>query len=97
MILRTLLYMTFILGLINVASAASWEENLKKGAATTKQNHLNVPFVKPDNWKTPYTTPGNWPIFENRGPIDRSPQDKPSKVLVMGTGDPTPSFECETV
>ncbi len=69
----------------------TWEENLKKGATTTEKNHLNVPFVKPDNWKTPYTTPSNWPIFEYRGPIDRSPKDKTSKVLVMGTGDPTPN------
>jgi len=91
MILRSLFYMSIILGLVNVASAADWEENLKKGAATTKQNHLNVPFVKPDNWKTPYATPGNWPKFENRGPIDRSPKGSKSKVLVMGTGDPTPN------
>jgi len=91
MILRSLFYMSIILGLVNVASAADWEENLKKGAATTKQNHLNVPFVKPDNWKTPYATPGNWSKFENRGPIDRSPKGSKSKVLVMGTGDPTPN------
>jgi len=68
-----------------------WEENLEKGAATTERNHLNVPFVEPENWRTPYATPGNWPTFENRGPIDRSPPDSKSKVLVMGTGDPTPN------
>ncbi len=73
------------------ASAQTWKENLAKGAATTEKNHLNVPFVKSENWRTPYTTPGNWPTFENRGPIDRSPQDKSSKVLVMGSGDPTPN------
>ena len=72
-------------------SAQTWKENLAKGAETTEKNYLNVPFVKPENWRSPFTTPGNWPIFENRGPIDRSPQDKPSKVLVMGTGDPTPN------
>ena len=72
-------------------SAATWEENLERGAATTPQNHLNVPFVKPTNWKTPYTTPGNWPTFENRGPLDRSPADSQSKVLVLGSGDPTPN------
>lgn len=79
-----------ILAVSNV-SAETWEENLKKGAATTEKNHLNVPFVKPTNWKTPYTTPGNWSKFENRGPIDRSPEGSKSKVLVMGTGDPTPN------
>ena len=73
------------------AIAQSYEENLALGAVTTEHNHLNVPFVKPENWKTPYTTPGNWPIFENRGPLDRSPANKPSKVLVMGSGDPTPN------
>ena len=72
-------------------SAETWEENLKKGAATTEKNHLNVPFVKPENWRTAYGTVGNWATFENRGPIDRSPPDSESKVLVMGTGDPTPN------
>jgi len=71
--------------------AQTWEENLAKGAATTKQNHLNVPFNTITNMKTAYSQPGNWPIFENRGPIDRSPQDKPSKVLVLGSGDPSPN------
>jgi len=69
----------------------TWEENLKKGAASTEKNHLNVPFNKPKNWKTPLTATSNWPIFENRGPIDRSPKDKTSKVLVMGSGDPMPN------
>jgi ribonuclease BN (tRNA processing enzyme) len=73
------------------ASAQTYEENLAKGAATTEQNYLNVPFVKPKSWKTPYTGPTYWPTFENRGPIDRSPADAPSKVLVMGSGDPTPN------
>jgi len=76
---------------IGVVSAATYEENLKKGATTTKQNQMNVPFVKPKNWKTPYTAPTNWPIFMNRGPLDRSPADKPSKVLILGSGDPTPN------
>ena len=84
----TLLAITLTAG---SSSAETWKEDLEKGAATTEQNHLNVPFAKPTNWKTPYTTPGNWPVFENRGPIDRSPPDKSSKVLVMGTGDPTPN------
>ncbi len=87
-ICMTLLAITLTAG---SSSAETWKEDLEKGAATTEQNHLNVPFAKPTNWKTPYTTPGNWPVFENRGPIDRSPPDKSSKVLVMGTGDPTPN------
>ncbi len=87
-ICMTLLAITLTAG---SSSAETWKQDLEKGAATTEQNHLNVPFAKPTNWKTPYTTPGNWPVFENRGPIDRSPPDKSSKVLVMGTGDPTPN------
>lgn len=71
--------------------AEIWKEQLERGAATTELNYTNNPFLKPENWKTPYTTPGNWPTFENRGPIDRSPRDKSSKVLVMGSGDPTPN------
>jgi ribonuclease Z len=74
-----------------ITSAQTWEEQLAAGAATTGQNHLNVPFEKPTNMKTAYSSPGNWPIYENRGPIDRSPADKPSKVLVMGSGDPNPN------
>jgi len=89
--MRIILIIFTLIVTIGVTYAATWEENLKKGAATTERNEMNVPFVKPDNWKTPFTTPGNWPIFENRGPIDRSPADKTSKVLVMGSGDPTPN------
>ncbi len=89
--MRTLVTALLFSILAGSSFAETQEQNLEKGAATTERNHLNVPFVKPENWKTPYTTPGNWPVFENRGPIDRSPQDKTSKVLVMGTGDPTPN------
>jgi len=88
---KALLTITLIIILTTAATAQTYEENLAKGAATTEQNFLNAPFVKPKNWKTPYTGPTYWPIFENRGPIDRSPADKPSKVLVMGSGDPTPN------
>ena len=73
------------------ASAGEWEENLKRGAATTEKNHLNVPFVEPKNWKTPLTFASNWPVYENRGPIDRSPTDSQSKVIVLGSGDPMPN------
>ncbi len=80
-----------LLALTGIANAATYQENLKLGETTTEKNDMDVPFTKPKSWKTPYTSPGNWPIFENRGPIDRSPSDKPSKVLVMGSGDPNPN------
>jgi ribonuclease Z len=80
-----------VLALSGPAFAQSYEDNLAAGAATTDHNYLNVPFVKPENAQTVYTFPGNWPTFENRAPLDRSPQDKPSKVIVMGSGDPNPN------
>jgi ribonuclease BN (tRNA processing enzyme) len=88
---RAMLCAAVAICLSSGAFAQTYEENLAKGAATTEQNYQNVPFVKPKNWKTPYTSPSYWPTFENRGPLDRSPSDKPSKVLVMGSGDPTPN------
>lgn len=78
-------------GVAGIAAADTYEEKLEKGAATTEKNFKNVPFVKPKNFKTPFTSPAYWPTFYNRGPIDRSPSDKPSKVLVMGSGTPTPN------
>ena len=87
-------YLTIMIALLLASTtgfAETYKEKLQRGAATTERNHLNVPFIKPANPKSPYTAPSNWPIFENRGPIDRSPTDKPSKVLVMGTGDPMPN------
>lgn len=89
--MRSTLLTLFLVGLATAATAQTWEENLAAGAATTEKNHLNVPFNTITNMKTAYSSPGNWPIFENRGPIDRSPQDKSSKVLVMGSGDPNPN------
>lgn len=90
MIRSTLLTLALV-GLATAATAQTWEENLAAGAKTTERNHQNVPFTMPTN-KQPsvYTNPINFPIYDNRGPIDRSPKDKPSKVLVMGTGDPNP-------
>ncbi len=89
--MRMILLIVALITATGVASAQTYEEKLEKGAATTERNEMNVPFVRPDNFKTPYTAASNWPIFENRGPVDRSPADKPSKVLVLGSGDPMPN------
>ena len=91
--LTAVIALSFVAGATIAATATTqnWQSDLEKGAATTERNHLNVPFVQPENWRSPYTMPGNWPVFENRGPLDRSPADSQSKVLVMGTGDPTPN------
>ncbi|MGI9401373.1 MAG: MBL fold metallo-hydrolase [Rhizobiaceae bacterium] len=72
-------------------SAQTYDELLDAGAATTEQNFLNVPFAKPKDWKTPYGSPNYWPTNYPRGPIDRSPKDKTSKVITLGTGDPPPN------
>lgn len=80
-----------VLGSYSGALAQTYEEKLAQGAATTKQNFLNVPFAKPKNWKTPYGNPDYWPTNYPRGPIDRSPKDKSSKVITLGTGDPAPN------
>jgi len=57
--MKTLSVFVVTLMFTNGVSAQTWEENLEKGAATTERNHLNVPFVKPENWKTPYATPAS--------------------------------------
>ena len=80
--IRSTLLTLVLVGLATAATAQTWKENLAAGAATTERNHLNVPFTKPTDMKTAFSGPINWPIFDNRGTIDRSPKDKPSKVLV---------------
>jgi ribonuclease Z len=89
--MKRLLLLSILVSMASTATAQTWEENLERGAATTDRNHLNVPFIEPENWRTPFASAGNWPIFENRGPIDRSPEASESKVLVIGTGDPLPN------
>ena len=87
--MRSTLLALSVVGIATAATAQTWKENLAAGAATTKRNHQNVPFTMPTN-KQPsvYTNPINFPIYDNRGPIDRSPKGKGAKVLVMGTGGP---------
>ena len=82
---KILLFISTFTFLASAATATTYQEKLRLGVTTTQRNDMNVPFVKPKNWKTPFTTPENWPIFENRGPVDRSSADKPFKVLVLGT------------
>ncbi|MDX8430908.1 MAG: MBL fold metallo-hydrolase [Candidatus Algichlamydia australiensis] len=60
------------------------------GSATTKRNFLNDPFY-PQKKIGLLNPPECWPIFYNRGPIDRSPSDKSSKLITLGTGMPAPN------
>jgi ribonuclease Z len=73
-----------------VSIAESDAPNLALGAADTEQNYTNSPFVTPSEI-TAVTNPSTWPQFQNRAPADRSPTDKSSKLLTMGTGTPTGS------
>ena len=77
-------------GVGQIAVADDYADKLAEGAETTEKNYMNDPFVRPAeaNW---LVLPETWPVFYNRGPLDRSPKDKPSKLLTMGTGDPAPN------
>ena len=72
------------------AVADTYQENLAKGAATSKQNYLNDPFHKPSR-AARMAVPETWPQFYNRGAIDRSPKDSKTKILTIGTGTPLPN------
>ncbi len=84
------LLMVIALGLTSLAAADPPESNLDLGTAESQQNHVNDPFVMPATI-TAITNPSTWPKFQNRAPVDRSPSDKPSKLITMGTGTPTAS------
>ncbi|GAB5411492.1 MAG: hypothetical protein ChlgKO_06060 [Chlamydiales bacterium] len=65
-------------------------QDVPDGAATTPKNFLNVPFNKQTNLMM-LNPPECWPVFYNRGPLDRSPSDKSSKLITLGTGTPSPN------
>jgi len=77
-----------LLGIGQVSIADDYADNLAKGAKTTERNYMNDPFVRPTQVNY-LVLPETWPIFYNRGPLDRSPEDKSSKLLTMGTGLPS--------
>lgn len=78
----------FLLGIGQISSADDYADNLAKGAETTERNYMNNPFVRPAE-DTYLVAPETWPIFYNRSPLDRSPKDKSSKILTLGTGMPS--------
>ena len=47
-------------------------------------------FVKPTK-QTPYNAPESWPSTFDRDPVNMAPKDGVSKVLVIGSGLPTPN------
>lgn len=80
----------YLLGIGQISIANDYTANLEEGAKTTKRNYMNDPFVRPAkaNW---LVLPETLPINYNREPLDRSPKDKSSKLLTMGTGYPAPN------
>ena len=77
-----------LLGIGQISVADEYADSLAKGAETTERNYMNDPFVRPEE-VTLLVMPETWPIYYNRGPVDRSPKDKSSKILTMGTGMPS--------
>jgi ribonuclease BN (tRNA processing enzyme) len=77
-----------LIGIGQISIADEYADNLAKGAETTERNYMNDPFVRPEK-VTSLVMPETWPIYYNRGPADRSPKDKSSKILTMGTGMPS--------
>jgi ribonuclease Z len=90
MMIRTTFFVAAVFGVVTAASAQSYDDFIAIGDATTKQNNMNAPFVEPSSI-TAVTNPSTWPKFQNREPADRSPKDKVSKLITMGTGTPTGS------
>jgi ribonuclease BN (tRNA processing enzyme) len=60
---------------------------LPDGSQTTPKNYLNDPFV-PQGTITSLNLPECWPQYYNRGPLDFSPKDKSSKLVILGSGMP---------
>ena len=52
--------------------------------------YLNDPFTRP-GIITPYTLPEAWPVHLDRNPLDRSPENTGTRMVVLGTGLPQPN------
>lgn len=78
------------IGVMTFVFANTYQDNLKLGAKTTKRNYMNDPFVQPTKF-TLMNLPETWAIYYNREPLDRSPKDKSSKIVTIGTGTPFPN------
>ena len=89
-ILLTTSLLFCLLGIGQISTADDYADNLAEGAKTTESNYMNDPFVRPAE-ATWLVLPETWPTSYNRAPVDRSPRDKSSKILTMGTGDPAPN------
>ena len=53
----------------------------------TRAPYLNDPFTRPEN-VTALTLPEAWPTHFDRGPVDRSPKNVNTRLIVLGTGLP---------
>ena len=52
--------------------------------------YLNDPCTRP-GIITPYTLPEAWPVHLDRNPLDRSPENTDTRMVVLGTGMPQPN------
>src|SRR5574342_512076 len=60
---------------------------MPNGSQTTEKNYTNDPFVSQKTISA-LNLPECWPQYYNRGPLDFSPKDKTSKLIVLGSGTP---------
>ncbi len=76
---KVLLPGTFLLSFFYVCCAYADGES--------QASYMNDPFVQPGT-VTPLTLPEAWPIHFDRNPLNRSPSDVKTKLIVLGTGLP---------
>ena len=82
----------FVLTLL-IPIAAAEHSNLDPNHSVIDQDHSsynNDPFNKPQHI-TPLTLPDSWPTNIHRNPINRSPPNIQTSLVMLGTGMPSPN------
>jgi len=64
--------------------------NTVNAAESDASGYLNDPFTKPGIITT-YTLPESWPVHLDRNPRDISPGNAGTRLVVLGTGMPSPN------
>lgn len=78
---------TFIISLLVCGLLACFTVYAAESDASGYQND---PFTRP-GVITPYTLPEAWPVHLDRNPLDRSPENTDTRMVVLGTGMPQPN------
>lgn len=87
--MRTILiFLLLVLSLQGMGSDCSSGRNAGSDQSCSYYN--NDPFRKPQ-YKTPLALPDSWPINILRNPMDRSPKTSKTRVVMLGTGMPSPN------